>query len=60
MCLCERAQKSVQELLEYRYLIAVEGNDVPTGLKWMLASNRSAASDTLLSRASSARAPRLP
>ncbi|KAM3568495.1 hypothetical protein VYU27_009380 [Nannochloropsis oceanica] len=27
------------EQLQYRYLISVEGNDVATGLKWMLASN---------------------
>ena len=34
-----KPQKTVQEQLRYRYLIAVEGNDVATGLKWMLASN---------------------
>jgi len=34
-----KPKKTVQEQLRYRYLIAVEGNDVATGLKWMLASN---------------------
>lgn len=28
-----------QDQLKYRYLVAVEGNDVATSLKWMLASN---------------------
>ena len=31
--------KSMKEMLLYRYLISVEGNDVATGLKWMLYSN---------------------
>ena len=35
----KRQQASVDEMLKYRYLLSVEGNDVPTGLKWMLYSN---------------------
>ena len=31
--------KTIQELLQYKFLISLEGNDVATGLKWMLASN---------------------
>ena len=31
--------KRVQEMLKYKYLISVEGNDVATNLKWALASN---------------------
>ena len=27
------------ELLQYKYLLSLEGNDISTGLKWMLASN---------------------
>ena len=30
---------SVQNMLRYRYIISVEGNDVATNLKWALASN---------------------
>lgn len=30
---------SIQEQLKYKYIIAMEGNDVSTGLKWMLNSN---------------------
>lgn len=30
--------QSIQEMLKYRYLLSVEGNDVATGLKWMLYS----------------------
>jgi len=30
---------SVQDMLLYRYIISVEGNDVATNLKWALASN---------------------
>jgi len=30
---------SVQDMLRYRYIISVEGNDVATNLKWALASN---------------------
>lgn len=30
---------TVEQLLGYKYLISVEGNDVSSGLKWMLASN---------------------
>ena len=33
------SKMSTEELLQYRYLIAVDGNDVGTGLKWMLYSN---------------------
>ena len=35
--LCDELK--MQQILDYRYLIAVEGNDVATGLKWMLYSN---------------------
>ena len=30
---------SINDMLKYKYLICIEGNDVSTGLKWMLASN---------------------
>jgi hypothetical protein len=30
---------NIEELLKYKYLISVEGNDVASGLKWMLYSN---------------------
>eukprot|EP00667_Euglena_gracilis_P011625 EG_transcript_11878 len=30
---------SIRQQLGYRYLVSVEGNDVASGLKWMLASN---------------------
>jgi len=29
----------MEKLLQYKYLLSLEGNDVATGLKWMLASN---------------------
>lgn len=31
--------KSMQEQLQYKFLICLEGNDVASGLKWMLQSN---------------------
>jgi len=31
--------KSIKELLQYKLLVCLEGNDVATGLKWMLNSN---------------------
>jgi len=31
--------KSIREMLQYKFLICLEGNDVATGLKWMLQSN---------------------
>ena len=31
--------KSLKELLQYKFLICLEGNDVASGLKWMLHSN---------------------
>ncbi len=31
--------KSIEELLQYKFLICLEGNDVASGLKWMLQSN---------------------
>lgn len=34
-----KGEKSIKELLENKFLISLEGNDVATGLKWMLASN---------------------
>ena len=30
---------SIKDMLKYKYLLSIEGNDVATGLKWMLASN---------------------
>ena len=30
---------SVEEMLKYKYLLSLEGNDVATGLKWQLASS---------------------
>lgn len=30
---------TIEQLLQYKYLISVEGNDVASGLKWMLYSN---------------------
>ena len=29
----------INNMLKYKYLLSIEGNDVATGLKWMLASN---------------------
>jgi hypothetical protein len=34
-----REQKDLVEMNQYKYLLSVEGNDVATGLKWMLYSN---------------------
>jgi hypothetical protein len=34
-----REAVSVQEQLKYKYLLSLEGNDVASGLKWMLYSN---------------------
>jgi len=34
-----RPTKTIQELLEYKYILSVEGNDVATNLKWILYSN---------------------
>ena len=34
-----KGEKSIKELLKNKFLISLEGNDVATGLKWMLASN---------------------
>jgi len=34
-----KPRMSVAEQLEYRYVISVEGNDVATNLKWIMASN---------------------
>ena len=37
---CVRVEQStMQEQLEYKYILSVEGNDVSSGLKWQLASN---------------------
>ena len=33
-----RSRKSIKTLLQYKYLICAEGNDVSSGLKWMLYS----------------------
>lgn len=35
----EKPVMTIAELLQYRYLISVEGNDVATNLKWIMASN---------------------
>jgi len=32
-------QMSMRQLLEYKYILSVEGNDVASNLKWLLASN---------------------
>lgn len=32
-------QMSIKDMLAYKFLISVEGNDVASGLKWMLSSN---------------------
>mmetsp|Transcript_31936 Transcript_31936/g.48163 ORF Transcript_31936/g.48163 Transcript_31936/m.48163 type:complete len:442 (+) Transcript_31936:84-1409(+) len=34
-----RGAIDMEKLLRYKYLLSLEGNDVSTGLKWMLASN---------------------
>jgi len=34
-----REKQSLLEMSRYKYLLSVEGNDVATGLKWMLYSN---------------------
>lgn len=34
-----RPKKTIQEQLEYKYILSVEGNDVATNLKWILYSN---------------------
>ena len=34
-----RQKVDIQEMLKYKYLLSIEGNDVATGLKWMLYSN---------------------
>lgn len=34
-----KAPLSLEEQLQYKYLLSLEGNDVATGLKWMLYSN---------------------
>ena len=34
-----RPTKTIQELLEYKYILSVEGNDIATNLKWILYSN---------------------
>lgn len=34
-----RPRMSMEKLLEHKYLLNLEGNDVSTGLKWMLASS---------------------
>jgi len=34
-----RPGKNMWQLLQYKYLMSIEGNDVATGLKWMLYSN---------------------
>jgi len=35
----QKEEMSLDELLKYKYLLSVEGNDVATNLKWILASN---------------------
>jgi len=34
-----KSKESIKNMLKYKYLICAEGNDVSTGLKWMLYSN---------------------
>lgn len=34
-----KPELSIPELLEYKYILSIEGNDVATNLKWALASN---------------------
>lgn len=35
----EKPFMTIDQMLEYRYIISVEGNDVATNLKWIMASN---------------------
>ncbi len=35
----EKAFMSIEEQLEYKFLLAIEGNDVATNLKWAMSSN---------------------
>ena len=35
----EKAKISKKELLKHKYLLSMEGNDIASGLKWMLLSN---------------------
>jgi len=35
----EKEEMSLETMLQYKYLLSVEGNDVATNLKWILASN---------------------
>jgi hypothetical protein len=35
----ERPRLSIKELLQYKYILSVEGHDVATNLKWILKSN---------------------
>jgi len=35
----EEGRESLSDMNQYKYLLSVEGNDVATGLKWMLYSN---------------------
>ena len=35
----QKERMSVKDIIKYRYIISVEGNDVATNLKWALASN---------------------
>ena len=34
-----KGKKTIKDLLKYKFLIALQGNDVASGLKWMLSSN---------------------
>jgi hypothetical protein len=34
-----KGDMTIPDMLQYKYLLCIEGNDVATGLKWMLASN---------------------
>lgn len=36
---CIKPALSMEEQLQYKYLLSLEGNDAASGLKWMLASN---------------------
>lgn len=36
---CMKSTLTINDLLRYRYIVSVEGNDVATNLKWALASN---------------------
>lgn len=35
----KKPELSIDELLEYKYILSIEGNDVATNLKWIMASN---------------------